>query len=119
MKQVTFEGTVDTYASKPVDPPIKYSGTADQYENVSEAKSSEDWLGESEILKTINTKKLTAAKAGKYQEVTKTLKAAYENSWEYKRKNMVDSAIAMGLDRASAEAFADSTPEAAKQKSAA
>jgi hypothetical protein len=108
MKQVTFKGEVLEYQGKKLDKPIQYDGTADSYENVSEAKASENWLSDNEILKVINTKNLTAAKAKKYQEVTADLKKAYEESSEYKRKQVIDAVLLAGKSQAEAEAFAAS-----------
>src|ERR1043166_4091336 len=105
MKQVSFKGEVLEYQGKKLDSPIKYDGSAESYENLTEAKNSEDWLSDAEILKVINSKKLTAAKAAKYQEVTKELKAAYESSPEFKRKQVIDAVLAAGKSHAEAEAF--------------
>jgi hypothetical protein len=108
MKQVPFKGEVLEYQGKKLDSPIQYDGNADSYENLSEAKGSEDWLSDNEILKVINSKKLTAAKAAKYQEVTKELKKAYEDSSDYKRKQVIDAVLLAGKSQAEAEAFAAS-----------
>lgn len=108
MKQVTFEGTVSEYQGKPVVPELKFSGVADQYENIGEARGSEDWLSDAEILKAINAKKVTAGKSSAYQEVIKPLKEAYEASAEYKFNNLVKSAMAAGASKEQAEALASS-----------
>jgi len=108
MKQVTFEGTVAEYQGKPVSPELKFSGSADQYENISEARGSEDWLSDAEILKAINAKKVTAAKSSAYQGVIKPLKDAYEASAEFKFDNIVKSAMAAGATREQAEGVAAS-----------
>ena len=108
MHKVQFSGKVEEYQGKRLDTPIEYSGEADSYDNVAEARQGEDWLGDSEILKVINTKKLTAAKAAKYQESTKALKEAYENSADFKRANLVKAMLAAGFSQAEAEAMAAS-----------
>ena len=110
MRTSPFSGTVDTYQGQPVSPVIAYSGEAEQYENLTEAKQSEDWPGDNEILKWINTRSLTAAKAKKYQEVTKTLKENYEKSPAYLRKQFVDAALLAGMQPDAANALADSMP---------
>ena len=108
MKTVTFEGTIESYQGKTLDSPIKYSGSCEQYENLTEAKDSEDWPGDSEILKFVNTKKLTAAKAKNYQDATKDLKAAWESSPEYQRESLVKNIMtAKDIVRSEAEALAD------------
>ncbi len=108
MRTEKFEGTVAEYQGSALATPITYSGDVSLYENVNEARNTEDWLSDSEILRAINSKKLAAAKASKYQEVTKPLKEAYEKSPEFKRKNLVASIMASGKNQAEAEALADS-----------
>ena len=127
MKKVAFEGTVVEYQGKKLDKPIKYAsgdkngdGTervpfADAYENIAELKGSEDWPSDSDVLKFVNGRKLTSAKAQAYQTATKDLKAQYEASPEYQRKNLIDAMLAMKkpdgsnmFSQAEAEAFAAS-----------
>lgn len=105
MRTETFEGTVEAYQGKNLDTPIKFSGNASLYENVAEAKASEDWPGDSEVLKMVNTKKVTSAKAAEYQKATKVLKEAYEASDDYKRKNLVTAMLAAGFSQVEAEAM--------------
>ena len=115
MKKVTFTGTVEEYQKTKLDKPIEYSGETDNYENISELKSSEDWPNDSDILKFVNGRKLTSAKAAAYQTATKALKEKYEASPEYQRKNLIDAMLAMKkpdgtsmFSQAEAEAFAAS-----------
>ncbi len=127
MKKVAFSGTVEEYQGKKLDKPIKYAsgdkngdGTervpfAEAYETVAELKASEDFPGDSDILKFVNARKLTSAKAQAYQTATKDLKAQYEASPEYQRKNLIDAMLAMKrpdgtamFNQAEAEAFAAS-----------
>jgi Spy/CpxP family protein refolding chaperone len=106
MKQVSFSGEVLEYQGRKLDTPIKYTGTADQYETTQEAKESGSWPVEDTVRSWINQRKLTSAKAAKYQEVTASLKEAYENSPEFKRKNLVNAMLAAGFSQAEAEALA-------------
>lgn len=108
MKTETFEGVVEAYQGKSLATPIKFSGEVSVYETVAEAQASEDWPGASEVLKIVNTKKVTTAKAKAYQDSTKALKEAYEASDDYKRKNLVAAAVAAGFSQAEAEALAAS-----------
>lgn len=103
-----FEGTVSEYQGKPVEPAITYAGDAVVPATVDAAKASEHWPNESGVLKGIVAKIVAAAKSAEYQEVTKGLKKTYEDSPEYKRKNLVASLIAAGKDKAEAEKLADS-----------
>jgi hypothetical protein len=89
MKTVPFEGTVEEYAGQKLEKPIQFSGNAEQYENVAEAKSSEDWPGDSEVLKIVNRSKVTSAKASAYQKATADLKKAYEGTDAFKLANLV------------------------------
>lgn len=108
MKTISENGSVAEYQGKKLDTPITYNFDANQYENLTEAKESEDWLSDAEILRVINTKKKTAAKAAAYQEATAKLKADYENSTDFKRNNFVKAAMAAGFSQAEAEALAAS-----------
>lgn len=106
MKQVKFEGSVEEYQGKKLPAAIPFSGVADNYENIGELKTSEDWPNDSDILKFVNRGKVTSAKAAAYQAATKELKTAYEASDEYKRKNFIESAVAAGASVEQAEALA-------------
>lgn len=106
MKQVTFSGEVLEYQGKKLDTPIKYSGSADQFETVQEAKDGGAWPVDGTVLSWVNQRKLTSAKAAEYQSQTASLKEAYENSPEFKRKNLVNAMLAAGFSQAEAEALA-------------
>ncbi len=115
MKKVAFSGTVEEYMGKKLATPISFSGEADNYDTVTELKASEDFPSDNEILKLVNTKKVTSAKAQAYQKATKDQKATYEASPEYQRKNLIDAMLAMKkgdgspmYSLAEAEAFAGS-----------
>lgn len=108
MKKVPFEGKVEEYQGKRLDTPISFSGEADAYENIAELKASEDWPGDSEILKMVNSRKLTSAKAQAYQTSTKSLKEQYEASADYKKAQLVKAAMAAGFSAQEAEALAAS-----------
>jgi hypothetical protein len=110
MRTETFEGTVEAYQGKTLDKPISFSGSTEVYENLTEARGSEDWPSDSEILKWLNTRKVTAAKAAEYQKATKNLKAEYEASPEYKRESLIKAILAADSNktRVQAEGIADS-----------
>lgn len=110
MTKVTFEGTVEAYQGKALPTPINFSGEVTQYENLTEAQGSEDWPSANEILKIVNTKRVTSAKAAEYQKATAELKKAYEGSVDFKRNAFIKAAIAGGMNTAQAEAMADSIP---------
>ena len=88
--------------------PIYFSGVAATYENLAEVKASEDWPGDNDILKMVNQKKVTSAKAQDYQRIVGGFKKQYEESADFKRKTFIDGAIAMGFSQAEAEALAAS-----------
>lgn len=115
MKKVSFKGTVSEYQGQKVNPELSYSGEADQFENISEARQSEFWPGDAEVLKFVNNKLLTNAKSSAYQEVIKPLKEAYESSDDYKWKNLYDSAVAAGQSADAARALASSIVPGASQ----
>lgn len=108
MRTETFTGKVEEYQGKKLPTPIEYSGDVQLFENVAEAKNGENWPSDSEVLKMVNNKLLTAAKASKYQESTKSLKEAYEASDDFKRNQLVKAAMAAGFSQQEAEALAAS-----------
>lgn len=108
MKNETEVGQVKEYQGSKLDSPIDYSFDVELFENIEELKNSEEWPSNSEILKMVNTKRKTAAKAAAYQTATKALKEAYENSSEFKRAQLVKAAVAAGFSVAEAEALAAS-----------
>lgn len=105
MKSESFKGSVTEYQGEPVNPAINYEGEAEIFENIAELKASEDFPSDSEILKLVNTKRRTAAKQGKYQEVTAELKKKYEASPAFVRKNFIAAAVAAGMSAEQAEAL--------------
>lgn len=105
MKSETFEGTVEAYQGKTLDRPISFSGVVDVFENLTEAKGSEDWPSDNEVLKIINTKRVTSAKAAEYQKATKDLKAVHEASPEFKKAQFVKVAVSAGYSVADSEAL--------------
>lgn len=108
MKIETYEGTVEAYQGKDLPKPIKFSGEVEVPETVTEAKEKGLWPSDSEMLRIIVTKAVTAAKANAYQKATKELKESYEASPEFKRAQFLKAAIAAGLDAAAAEAILES-----------
>ena len=102
-----LSGTIEEYQGDKLPTPVSYSYDANQYENLAEAKQSEDWPGDSEILKFVNQRMVTSAKAQAYQKATKPLKEAYEKSADFKRKNLIKAAVDAGFSQAEAEAMAD------------
>lgn len=108
MVKVPFEGKIDSYQGKSLATPIEFKGEADNYENVTEAKTAGVWPNDAEILETLNTKLVTSAKAKEYQKSTKDLKEAYEASSDFKRAQLVKAAVAAGFSQAEAEALAAS-----------
>ena len=106
MRTVSDSGTVEEYQGQKQTPPISYEFTYDVFENLAEAKQSEDWPGDSEILKFVNQRRFTSQKAQAYQKATKSLKEAYEKSNDYKFKTFVSAAVNAGFSTAEAEALA-------------
>lgn len=87
---------------------VPYDWEWDEYEGVQELKDSGNFPSDARILKDENESNKRTAKAGAYQKSLSKFKAAYENTTDFKRKQFIDSALAMGFDRAEAEALAQS-----------
>lgn len=99
-------GKVEEYQGKTLESPIPYSFEFDVFDNVAEAQQSESWPSASEILKFVNGKAKTAAKAAAYQTATKALKEQYEATPEFKRANIIKAAVAAGMSQEAAESLA-------------
>ena len=98
-------GEVKEYQGKPVTPAIPYTFEFQVYDNVAEAKSSEDWPNDSDMLKFVNQTAERSAKAQSYQKAVAELKKAYEDSSEFKNEQLIKAVMAAkGCDRATAEA---------------
>jgi hypothetical protein len=107
-QEKTGIGKVEEFMGKPVSPAIEYSFSWKAYENVGEAKNSEDWPNDADMLKFVNQRAERSAKAQSYQTAIKDLKSAYENSNEFKIAQLVKAAVAAGFSQAEAEALAQS-----------
>jgi len=106
--RAALTGTIEKFMERKLDKPITYTFDAKQYENIAEAKASEDWPGQGDILKIVNRNKITSAKAQAYQKETVDLRKEYENGPDYKRKTLIDAAVLAGFSQAEAEALAAS-----------
>ena len=94
-------------ARKKLDTPKSYTFDPDQFENIDEAKTAGAWPNEGQILAGINKTKSNSAKSQAYQNATKDLREAYEQTDDYKRKTLVAALVQAGKSQADAEAFAD------------
>ncbi len=101
-------GTVEEYQGNPVVPVRVYSFEFNVHDTLTDAKNSEDWPSDSEVLKWVNQTSERSAKASAYQKEVADLKKAYEDSPEFKRKQFVNSAVAMGFSVEEATALAAS-----------
>lgn len=108
MTSKTGNGTVEEYQGKPVSPVITYNFDYSVYDNLTEARASEDWPSDNEVLKWVNQTAERSAKASSYQKAVAELKKAYEASPEFRQAQFVKSAIAMGFSADEAEALAKS-----------
>lgn len=108
MKSFSDSGKVEEFQGKKLDKAIEYTFSTELFENIGELKQSEEWPSDSDILKMVNNKRKTAAKASAYQGATEALRNEYNNSDEKKWKDLVAAVIASGKDKAAAEAFAES-----------
>jgi len=108
MTAKTGNGQVEEYQGQVQNPPIAYTFEYNVYDNLTEAKGSEDWPSDNEILKWVNQTAERSAKAGAYQKATAELKKAYEASPAFKQAQFVKSAMAMGFSQDEAESLAKS-----------
>lgn len=108
MTAKTGSGSVEEYQGKPVSPVINYTFEYSVHDTLTEAKNSEDWPNDSDILKWVNQTAERSAKASAYQKAVADLKAKYEASPEFRQAQFVKSAVAMGFSPDEAEALAKS-----------
>jgi len=110
MKTEQIEGQIDSYQGRTDWPgltfPLTFAGPVEVFENVAELKNAGAFPSDADVLEMVNSKRFATEKAKLYQNATKPLKAAYEDSSDYKRKNLVKAAVAAGYSQADAEAFA-------------
>jgi hypothetical protein len=101
-------GKVEEYQGEKLNPPIEYFYEFTKYDNVAEAKASEDWLNDNDILKIVNQTAERTAKASAYQKAVADKKKEYEKSDAYTRKEMVKLLVLRGKSQEEAEKIAAS-----------
>lgn len=110
MKSETIAVRIEEYQGRTDWPgfkfPIEQEAVTETFENVGELRAAGAFPSDADVLEMVNTKRKNAARAAKYQEITKGLKAAYEDSSDYKRKNLVKAMLAAGFSQDEAEAMA-------------
>lgn len=112
MKPETVDVKIDSYQGRSDWPgftfPIEDKAEVELFENVGELRAAGAFPSDADVLDMVNTNRRNAARAKKYQEITKALKSAYEDSADYKRKNLVKAMLAAGFSQDEAEAMAAS-----------
>lgn len=110
MTEQNGSGTVEEYQGEKLSPALPYTYKWNKYDTITEAKNSEDWPNDNDILKFVNQSTERAAKAKAYQETVKDKKKEYEQSEAYTTKEMEKLLVirfkAQGLDEAAAVAKA-------------
>lgn len=110
MKVEVIDGKIDEYQGRKDWPgytfPLSYEGPVELFENVAELRSAGAFPSDADVLEMVNGKRKATAKAKLYQETVKGLKSVYEDSADYKRKNLIAAAVAAGFSQADAEALA-------------
>ena len=116
---ITLRGTatVSEAFGQKFNPAKEIDFTFKRYANKQAAIASNAWPSDADVfvLAKVNTDEKTAARASAMNEALKEYKAAYEQSDEYKWKQLVESLVANGMEQADAEAMA--TGIQAKNKS--
>lgn len=92
MKRFSGNAQITEFMGQTLSTPIPYSWEGEHFENLTEAKGSDSWPSDNEVLKIINTKLTTAAKANAYQAALKPVREAYEQTREYKVAQFIKSA---------------------------
>ncbi len=100
-------GKVEEFQGQKLSPAIEYAFEFDVCNTVQDVRDTGKWPSDGDILDFVNTKAERSAKAKSYQDATKPLREAYLESPEYKRKQFITSAVAMGMSQEKAEQLAD------------
>lgn len=108
MTKQNGSGKVEEYQGETLNPPIEYVYEFDKFDTLSEAKASESWPSDNEVLKWVNQTQERTAKASAYQKAVADKKKEYEKSDAFTRKEMVKLLVLRGKTQAEAEKIADS-----------
>ena len=108
MTEQTGNGKVEEYQGEKLNPPIDYTYSYSKYDNLTEARASENWPSDNEILKWVNQTQERTAKASAYQKAVADKKKVYETSDAYTRKEMVKLLVLRGKSQEEAEKIAAS-----------
>ena len=98
---------VREFQGEKLQPAIDYSYDWKVFEGVTEAKEAGQWPNESDVLKMVNRDSKISAKSKSYQEATKALQEAFENTPEYKRRELVKALKLSGFSDEQAGKMAD------------
>lgn len=100
--------TVSEAFGQKFNPAKEIEFTFKRYANKQAAIASGVWPSDADVfvLAKVNSDSKTAARASEMNEALKEYKAAYEQSDEYKFKQLVDSLVANGMEKAEAEQMA-------------
>jgi hypothetical protein len=101
-------GKVEEYQGEKLNPAIDYDYEFSKYDTLVEAKASEDWPSDNEVLKWVNQTAERTAKASAYQKAVADKKKEYEKSDAFTRKEMIKLLVLRGKSQAEAEKIADS-----------
>lgn len=110
MKTETFEGEVSTAYGKTLDPPVKFSGSFDSFENYEEAETAKELLSKEDELGVINAKRKQkeAAKAKEAALKAAGIEKPDPNSPEVLRDGLIKGLMKRkGLDEATATQVID------------
>ena len=108
MTTKTGSGEISEYQGKVISPAIPYTFEYSVYDTLTEAKDSQDWPSDAEVLKWVNQSSERKSKANQYQKTLAPLREAYEATREFKVASIVSACVKAGMDRATAETFAES-----------
>lgn len=108
-------GEIAEAFGKKFSPAKTYEFEFETYENKAAAVAANKWPSDADayVLAKVNKQNEASAKSAAYQKELKSEREEYENSPEFKFKQLVASLVAVGKSQAEAEAIAKSlTPGA-------
>lgn len=112
MKTETFKGTIESAYGQTVSPALKFEGTYEAYESITELRASKDFPADKEIVAFVNSQNKANARQKLMQETLTAAgysKPTLENDQQLQLRTLVKVFVASGKSESEAQAIAEST----------
>lgn len=104
----TKSGEIKEFQGETLNPPITYDYSYKTFETKQEAVGANAWPQDADtfVLARINKQAEASAKSAAYVKALEDKRKAYEETTEFKRKNLVAALVLAGKSKIEAEAIA-------------